>query len=141
MSEVAIRNGFLAAGIMNIGGVLFFSRGLTNLVFLETDPVVMGMFGSIMILVWGLTYISVATTYHFVPWLVAVFAVEKMIYGSVWSLWINAHLDTLGSVYAKDLFAGIFYSIYGINDWIFAAFFGWVFLRLRQQTRNRETKP
>ncbi len=108
--------------------VLVFSRFFTNPVIPESDPVVMSNFGLVMIVVWGLAYISVAKNYHAVKWLVAVFAVEKLIYGIVWTKWNLNH--ELSAVYAKDTMAGIFYTIYGLNDWIFFIFFSYVFLRL-----------
>jgi len=131
MKRATVRQGFIAAGIMNIGGVLLFSRGLSNQVMLQVDPVVMGLFGLVMIMVWGLAYLAVADRYDQVPWLVGVFCLEKFIYASVWALWMAAHLDTLGTIYDQDLFAGIFYTIYGINDLVFALFFAWVFWTMR----------
>ena len=43
----------------------------------------------------------------------------------VWLTWISQ--NSLAQLYAKDLFAGVFYSIYGPNDLIFMLFFAWVF--------------
>jgi hypothetical protein len=37
--------------------------------------------------------------------------------------------NNLADVYAQDLMAGVFYSIYGINDWVFFAFFVFVFVQ------------
>ena len=122
-----ITKGFVIAGLMNMA-VLVFSRFFTNSVIPESDPVVMSNFGLLMIVVWGLAYISVANNYHNVKWLVGVFAIEKFIYGFIWIKWMlnNNVLD----VFAKDKMAGIFYSIYGVNDWIFFIFFLLVFIRL-----------
>lgn len=55
-----IKLGFIAAAIMNIGGVLIFSRCFTNSVINEMDPVVMSNFGLLMIMVWGLAYLGAA---------------------------------------------------------------------------------
>ncbi len=55
-----IPHGFIAAGMMNIGGVLLFSRAFTNQAINQADPVVMSNFGLLMIIIWGLAYISVA---------------------------------------------------------------------------------
>ncbi|PZX53085.1 hypothetical protein LV84_03289 [Algoriphagus ratkowskyi] len=119
--------GFIAAGLMNIGGVLTFSRFFTNSSISEFDPVVMSNFGLLMILVWGLAYIAIAKDFEKVRWLVAVFAIEKLIYGIVWAKWLLN--NDLSEVYAQDAMAGIFYTIYGANDWIFFLFFSYVFLR------------
>ena len=123
-----IAKGFVLAGLMNILGVLVNSRFFTNAVIPEVDPVVMSNFGLLMIIIWGLAYISVSKNYDKVKWLVGVFAIEKFIYGSLWTNWILS--NSLADVYNKDTSAGIFYSIYGINDWIFFAFFLFVFIRL-----------
>mgnify|MGYP001032208927 CR=1 FL=1 len=56
MNANLIGNGFIAAGLMNIGGVLFFSRVFTNEAINQADPVVMSNFGLLMIVVWGLAY-------------------------------------------------------------------------------------
>ncbi len=123
-----IAKGFVLAGLMNILGVLVNSRFFTNAVIPEVDPVVMSNFGLLMIIIWGLAYISVSKNYDKVKWLVGVFAIEKFIYGFLWTNWILN--NSLADVYSKDTSAGIFYSIYGINDWIFFVFFLFVFIRL-----------
>ncbi len=123
-----IAKGFVLAGLMNILGVLVNSRFFTNAVIPEVDPVVMSRFGLLMIIIWGLAYISVSKNYDKVKWLVGVFAIEKFIYGSLWTNWILS--NSLADVYNKDTSAGIFYSIYGINDWIFFVFFLFIFIRL-----------
>ncbi len=129
MNQAIVKNLFIAAGLMNIGGVLLFSRVFTNEVLNQADPVVMSNFGLLMIIVWGLAYISVAKCYNKVPWLTAVFALEKLVYIVVWILWITE--NDLAALYSKDLFAGVFYSIYGLNDFVFMLFFGWLFFKTR----------
>ncbi|GAK84959.1 hypothetical protein JCM19238_2539 [Vibrio ponticus] len=51
---------------------------------------------------------------------------EKLVYVVTWLLWI-LH-NNLSDVYQLDLFAGLFYSIYGLNDLVFMLFFSWVFV-------------
>ncbi len=123
-----ITYGFIAAGLMNIGGVLTFSRFFTNTTIAAFDPDVMSNFGLLMIVIWGLAYISVAKDFEKVRWLIAVFALEKLIYGFVWAKWLLN--NDLSAVYAEDSMAGIFYSIYGANDWLFFIFFCFVFVRV-----------
>ena len=122
-----ISKGFIIAGLMNMA-VLAFSRFFTNPVIPESDPDVMSNFGLLMIIVWGLAYISVAKNYQNVKWLVAVFAVEKLIYGLIWIKWMSG--NSVADVFAKDKMAGLFYGVYGVNDWMFFIFFLWVFIRL-----------
>jgi hypothetical protein len=122
-----ITQGFIISGLMNLT-VLVFSRFFTNTTIAEFDPVVMSNFGLLMIVIWGLAYMSIAKNYEKVKWLVGVFVIEKFIYGYIWLKWIlnNNILD----VYQKDKMAGIFYAIYGINDWLFFLFFLLVFIKI-----------
>jgi len=129
MNKKTLRYGFIAAGLMNIFAVLILSRFFTNEAIPEQDPAVMSNFGLLMIIVWGFLYIAVAFNYRNAKWVVAVFVIEKLIYVIAWLLWMinNNVID----VYEKDLFAGIFYSVYGINDFIFFMFFLYVFYKLQ----------
>lgn len=123
----SVKLGFIAAALMNIGGVLIFSRAFSNPVINEFDPVVMSNFGLLMIVVWGLAYLGTAFITSSVKWLAGAYAVEKLVYVIAWVVWFSG--NSLTSVYDKDLFAGIFYTIYGLNDFVFMLFFVWVFLR------------
>ncbi|MEE3161313.1 MAG: hypothetical protein VX283_10460, partial [Pseudomonadota bacterium] len=60
-------------------------------------------------------------------WIAGAFAVEKLVYVVCWLTWFSR--DNLQAVYEQDLFAGIFYSIYGLNDAVFMVFFAWVYLK------------
>ncbi|MBK8485627.1 MAG: hypothetical protein IPO86_03140 [Saprospiraceae bacterium] len=128
-----ISKGFVIAGFMNMT-VFVFSRFFTNSVIPEFDPVVMSNFGLLMIVLWGLVYISVAKNYHHVKWLVGIFAVEKFIYGFSWIKWMLN--NNVSDVFTKDKMAGIFYAIYGVNDWMFFIFFLFVFIRLTKFRNN-----
>ena len=126
MSNNLVKNGFIAAGLMNIGGVLVFSRAFTNSAINTADPVVMSNFGLLMIVVWGLAYLGAAAIDANIKWLAGAFALEKLVYVVVWVMWLSA--NSLSQLYAKDVFAGMFFSIYGLNDFVFMLFFAWVFL-------------
>ncbi len=128
ITKETITKGFILAGLMNILGVLANSRFFTNDIIPTVDPDVMSNFGLLMIIIWGIAYISVAKDFEKVKWLVGVFAIEKFIYGFTWTKWILN--NSLSEVFEKDKSAGIFYAIYGINDWIFFIFFSVVFFRL-----------
>ncbi len=132
MNSKKITLGFVTAGLMNIIAILIFSKFFTNDVIPETDPVVMSNFGMLMIMVWGLAYISVSKSYNSeasgVKWLVLVFAIEKLIYGIAWILWLST--NSISEVYEQDIFAGVFFSIYGLNDLLFCFFFSYVFVKL-----------
>lgn len=127
LEKETISKGFIIAGLMNMS-VLAFSRLFTNPVIAEYDPVVISNFGLLMIVVWGLAYMSVAKNYKHVKWLVAVFAIEKFIYGFIWIQWMLS--NNISTVFAKDKMAGAFYATYGVNDWVFCIFFLLVFIKL-----------
>lgn len=126
-----IRLGFLAGGVANIGGVLLATAAFTSPVVARHDPAVFSDFGMFAIMLWGLAYIAVSRAYAAVPWLVAVFALEKAAYVLCWLLWMDTGSD-LGLVYQQSFFAGLFYTVYGANDLAFGLFFAWVFLDTRR---------
>jgi hypothetical protein len=129
-----ITYGFILAGLMN-SSVLIFSRFFTNSTIPEFDTSVMSNFGLLMIVVWGLAYISVSKCYKKTKWLIGVFVIEKIIYGCVWINWMMN--NDLSVVFGKDTMAGLFYSMYGLNDWIFSIFFLIVFIRLVKHDTNK----
>lgn len=120
------RNGFILGGLINITGVLLATKGFSSNAPHVLDPIVMSQFGMMMIMVWGLAYISVAKNYAAVPWLAALFCVEKAIYSAAWICWHSK--NSLEAAFELDTMAGIFYSVYGINDILFTIFFAWVFI-------------
>jgi len=127
MTDKMIQKGFLIAGLSNILGVVICSKAFTNDVMLATQPDVMGYFGLLSIILWGLAYMSVSKSYNQVPWLVGVFAIEKMVYVIAWLAFINS--NSLSAIYEQDALAGAFYTIYGVNDFIFMLFFSFIFLK------------
>lgn len=129
-----ITKGFILAGLINLTGVLVSSRFFSSTVIPEFDSAVMSNFGLLMIIVWGIAYIAVAKNFHQVKWLVGVFAIEKFIYGCVWINWLLK--NNIADVFQKDKMAGMFYATYGVNDWIFFAFFLFVFVRLVSAKSN-----
>lgn len=130
MNQKLIKSGFILAALMNFS-VLLFSRGFTNVAINEADAVVMSNFGLLMIVMWGVAYLSAVTVIPNIKWIAGAFAVEKLIYAVVWVSWIFE--NSLEAVYSKDVFAGIFYSIYGLNDLFFMFFFAWVFFSSSQK--------
>jgi hypothetical protein len=131
MRPTTIKFGLIAAGLVNILGVLIFSRFFTNEWINKADPIVMSTFGLIMIIVWGFAYISIAKGFENVKWVLAVFAVEKLIYGLIWINWI--FYQDIRILYKNDLMAGMFYSIYGLFDLVFMVFFTIAFFSIEDK--------
>jgi hypothetical protein len=129
-----VKKGLIAAAFMNIGGVLVFSRAFTNQAINNADPVVMSNFGLLMIVVWGFAYLGASTISSNIKWLLGAFALEKLVYVVVWIIWLSR--NSLAQLYSKDLLAGTFYSIYGLNDFVFMLFFVWAFLLQRPREQS-----
>ena len=113
--------GFIAAGLTNILGILLFSRGFQNPLLGQAFPALFGNWGLVCIMLWGLAYLSVASSYRKVPLLIAVFALEKAVYVASW-LWWLVHND-LAAVWGQDPLTGAFFALYGIIDLTFCLFF------------------
>ena len=121
MNKTVIKYGLILAALVNIGGVLTFSKLFSNTALNDADPIVMSNFGLVMIMVWGLAYFAAAMTKGDIRLLVAVFAIEKLVYVGAWVYWLTT--NNLFSLYETDLFTGMFYTIYGLNDLLFMVFF------------------
>ncbi|KPH63410.1 hypothetical protein HJP15_20060 [Pseudoalteromonas sp. NEC-BIFX-2020_002] len=135
MENTLIKRGFILAALMNFS-VVVFSRGFTNTAINSADPVVMSNFGLLMIVMWGLAYLCIGLSNSSAKWISAVFAVEKLIYVVIWILWHSE--NSVKAVYSEDILAGVFYSIYGLNDLIFMIFFVWVFYL---SSKNKDVLP
>ena len=125
MTRTTITKGFIAAGLVNITSAPLFSKLFTNDVLMQADPEVMGKFGLIMIMVWGVAFIAAAKNYASMKWLVGAFALEKLSYVIAYAVWFSK--NSISEVYDKDALAGVFYSVYGLNDFLFFLFFCYVF--------------
>lgn len=124
MNDKWIKLGLFAAAFANISGVLFFSKGFSNNTLNAADPVLMSNFGLLMIILWGLAYFAVALMKTDRKAIIAVFALEKLLYVIMWVRWQTE--NSLTAVYTEDLFSGIFFTIYGLNDLFFMLLFGYM---------------
>jgi hypothetical protein len=125
--------GFIAAGLTNILGMLAASEFFTNQAFHELSPEVFSDFGTFMVMVWGLAYLSVAKQAHQLPAICFVFAFEKAIYVYTWVIWITRKSDMLPIIKEETPLLALFYSSYGLIDLAYALFFAWVGIRALQK--------
>jgi hypothetical protein len=133
-SSSIITKGFWFAGAFNVLGVLVFSKLFTNTLLSSLDPVVFSWLGLVSIMLWGFAYCSVAKSYPFVPYLLLVFFVEKMVYTVAWLKWLAKNGSTLPALFSESPLTAAFYSIYGAGDFAFGVFFLWVAIKgLRQR--------
>lgn len=137
MTERLIRGGFIAAGLINILGILLVSHGITSPTLVIADPAVFSDFGIIMIMLWGAAYIGSAQVAPTLVLLPAVFALEKAAYTLNWVNWMRANGDQLPLLIEQDLLGGLFLGGYGINDGLFCLFFAAVAIRNGRAARPR----
>lgn len=131
-----IQYGFIVGGLTNIIGIPIFSKFFANTYLLHIDPTTFSQVSLIAIMLWGFAYISVAAQVVRVPWIAVVFSVEKFFYTLIWAKWIWKHHTTLPEIYTQDWLTGFFYSVYGLNDFLFGVFFLLVFVHVRRATAN-----
>ena len=139
MKTRTMRNGLIAAGLMNIGGVLAFSRLFSNQAINQADPVVMSNFGLAMIVVWGLAYLAAAASGVPLTWLAGVCARGDRVGVAAWLAWHSR--NSVAQLFSEDAFAGIFFAIYGLNDLVFMVFFAWMFLARANVTSPEAAAP
>lgn len=139
-STTWIKYGFLAAGLANVLGIPVFSKLFTNTYLMKVDHDTFSWVSLIAIMLWGLAYLSVSGQVARVPGIAAVFAIEKFFYTAVWAIWIWKHHAALPDIYSKDVLTGFFYSVYGINDFLFGVVFLCSFIHLRKADNNGSEK-
>mmetsp|Transcript_21212 Transcript_21212/g.32230 ORF Transcript_21212/g.32230 Transcript_21212/m.32230 type:complete len:134 (-) Transcript_21212:145-546(-) len=110
----------IAAAVYNFG-VLIPSRFLTNENFHAIDPVLFDRNGCVMVLLWGFAHLSVAWNYDAVPYLLFVFAAEKLFYVIYWMRWLYKRQEWENSWAVKeaDFFTKSFFYLYGLADLVF----------------------
>lgn len=106
---------YLLSGIYNLNIVLF-SKGFRDDLG-AVDPFFSPL-GCVMIVLWGLAYMAVANVVERVPQLSLVFAVEKVVYGARWILWMQQNYNTTlpQLLTGDDPVTGLFFAIYGTVD-------------------------
>jgi hypothetical protein len=125
-----LRRGFIAAGAINIGGTLLFSKGLSNDLVTSQYPQIFSREGLVTIIIWGGAYLAAVPSLEAgrekQPWTYAMFGAEKAFYTGTWLVWAMRQpslLKTLQDILAKDVLSALFMAAYGLNDAIFGAVF------------------
>lgn len=121
------RFGFYLAGIYNLVGILGFTLFFTDDTLATTDPVVFSWVGQWGIILWGLAYLSVSHKFSQVPYLIGVFFFEKLLYAFAWFTWLTSHQDMVANL--SNVVMQVFFYSYGLGDFLFAIFFGYVFCK------------
>ena len=132
-----IQYGYMLAGAVNILGIPVFSKLFTNDYLTQVDPETFSYISLITIMLWGLAYISVARDVEKIPAISAVFAIEKFFYSGVWICWLRNNFSELSGIYRMDRITGFFFSIYGLNDFLFGIFFLYIFILIRRSETSR----
>lgn len=136
--EERITYGFIFAGLANILGMLWLSKGVTDVNLSDNVPVLFHTWGMLCVALWGLAYMAVARNHHHVKPLIWVFALEKLVYVTSWCVWLYQRSGTLSSLIKNDIFEAVFMMIYGPNDALFMLFFIWV--AMSQSSKKQRNK-
>lgn len=129
-NQKRIQSLFFLAGGVNSLGIIIFSKCFTNTYLTQIDPFTFSKVSLVVIILWGLAYISLGFHYNQAPYVSLVFAIEKFFYTGVWVVWIKNNAMDLKTIYMNDVLTGLFYTVYGVNDFLFGVFFLFVFIRL-----------
>lgn len=129
-----IKRIYLLGGLVNVLGIPVFSKFFTNEYLTSIDPAVFSHVGLFVVILWGFAYIAVSNHYEAVPSISLVFACEKFFYAGIWMFWLKDNIKMLNTIWQNDLITGLFYSVYGLNDFLFGVFFFFVFMQVRKNT-------
>ena len=114
--------GFALTALYN-WSILVFSKGLTNTVLFEIDTL-FTRDGCICVLLWGAAYAAMATTFDSAPYVVLVFAFEKVFYYQHWHAFAASPAARIAC--NKCQFTKAFYKLYGLGDLVSGSFFFYV---------------
>ena len=132
ISAKTISQCYILAGCYNLGIIpasKFFQEdmGKIDSIF---DPS-----GCLLIVLWGMAYIAASPIVEKAPALSMVFGVEKVFYSLRWAVWVNSQtLDSIRTLIQDDMITGLFFSLYGIGDGLFATLFLYSAVTLWKQT-------
>lgn len=118
-------NIYILAGLYNLS-ILIFNGFFTNDLLTLADNETFSTTGMIGIILWGLAYMSIYKDFDKLPLLNLVFAIEKFYYGYRWLLW---HTNQHNDIKKLDMLTGLFFSIYGLGDFLFGIFFAYMALK------------
>ncbi len=78
--------------------IIIFNMGFTNSdAIAALDPSIFSWFGQLMILIWGVVFLAAGLS-DAKPLVWYAFALEKLVYVIVWSLWISSHPDCFSNL-------------------------------------------
>jgi hypothetical protein len=87
--SIGIFIGFIVCASYNVVGILVFTRFFTARGFFEAYPEAFSREGCVGVMLWGLAYLSVCTTYMNTPYTVLLFALEKLVYVIMWIVFLK----------------------------------------------------
>ena len=131
-----IERGYRISAVANVLGVLIFSQLLTNTRPAEVQPEVFSTPSLVLIMTWGLAYWATARAQATHAGIGLVFGLEKLIYVSLWLVWLTTSPTSLQELFEADPMTGMFFAIYGPNDALFGAIFFYSAWRAHQNTRG-----
>jgi hypothetical protein len=116
----------------NIVTVLIATRLFTDPLISQVDAQVFSTPSLVLVMIWGLAYLAVAPHWRKVPQMCLVFMAEKLVYVTLWSMWILESRSQLSGLWEINWQIALFYGGYGIVDMGFSAFFFWAWTLTRR---------
>lgn len=113
-------------GLVNLSLLAFFTPLGDASLLAAQDPLFFQWSGIFLIALWGLAYMAAAPFVQALPWLMLVFALEKLLFGGRWLWWISHHGDQVPQLWQQDLLVALFFAAYGVWDTFCALVFFWL---------------
>lgn len=121
-----VRALFKLSAFVNVVGMVVMTKGYTDVASLMApQPTVFSLPSCLLVQVWGLAFYAVADTFEFNRGMCLVFTAEKVLYTGLWLSWMAGNAQRLPAMWSEDWLVGFFYSIYGVNDALFALVFAY----------------
>ncbi len=132
MNSFNFKNAIFIGAFMYNFSILKFNRFFTNEKFSKVDSL-FDFNGQVLVLVWGLCYLSVTWSYASTPYTILVFALEKLFYTAHYIQWHTREANEIQCTSSPSLTdehdanTRAFFRLYGIGDGIFCLRFIGIF--------------
>jgi len=140
----------MLSAFVNVFGMLVATRGYTTAHLLEEQQPSVFSFPSVLLVqLWGLAFLATASRFEHNAIMCATFVAEKVrpqwrlpvlvwfrptclcvlsypqvLYTLCWLSYMSREETDLAALWRRDWLTGLFFTVYGINDFFFAVVFG-----------------
>lgn len=124
--------GFYQIGWTTVVAPPLLSLGFTNDAMFSAFPGVITPFVFVLLILWGLAFLTAANRVREMRPLVAVFLLMKVAFTASWFVWLFGPYVPLAELWDQSRLAGLFFFAYGPSDTACAVFLAWVLVRTRE---------